>query len=126
MKRSSSKLYLSLTTTMLATACLGFGSHKSANRGTEVTLIKTAKFNNGATLPSGTYRMEVPENTTTPKVIFYHDGKAMATVNATVVNEDRKNSTTEVDSTATGDAQVINAIRPDGWNEELDFAGSGM
>jgi len=79
------------------------------------------KFNNGTTLPAGTYRMEVPENPTTPAVAFVQDGKVVATVEAKVVTEQKKNNATEVDSVTQGDAQVVRAIRPGGWTEEIDF-----
>ena len=61
------------------------------------------KFNNGGTLPAGTYRMEVPENSQTPAVTFLQDGKVMATVKAKVVTEQKKNEDTEVDSVARGE-----------------------
>ena len=110
--------------TILVTACFGFaagGSHKSQERKAEVTFGTITKFNNGTTLPAGTYQMGVPENSPTPAVTFAQDGKVVATIEAKVVNEQKKNDVTEVDSVSQGDAQVVRAIRPGGWTEEIDF-----
>jgi len=115
--------------TILVTACFGFaagGSHKSQERKTDVTFSTTTKFNNGTTLPAGTYRMEVPDNSPTPAVTFAQDGKVVATVEAKVVTEQKKNDATEVDSINQGDTQVVRAIRPGGWTEELVFASDNQ
>ena len=114
---------------ILAVTCLGFaagGSHKSRERGTDVTFSSTTKFNNGNTLPAGTYRMEVPENSQTPDVTFSQDGKVMATVEAKVVTEQKKNENLEVDSVTQGNAQVVTAIRPGGWDEAVIFGSAGQ
>jgi hypothetical protein len=122
----SKKFLAGLASAVLATACLGFAArgHKSSERGTNVTFSNTSRLKDGTTLPAGTYRMEVPEGSTTPKVEFYRNGKVIATANAKVVNETRKNSTTEVDSVKQGNEQVVTAIRPSGWNERLEFGNA--
>jgi hypothetical protein len=65
--------------------------------------------------------MKVPENSQTPDVKFYKDGKIVATVKAKVVPEQKKNAETEVDSVTEGNAQEVTAIRPSGWEEKLVF-----
>jgi len=120
----SKRVFTGLAAAILATACLGFGSwgfHKSSDRGTNITFASMTKFNNGTTLPAGTYRMEVPDNSPTPKVEFYKNGKLVATASAKVVSETKKNSHTEVDSVTQGNAQLVRTIRPSGWNERLEF-----
>jgi hypothetical protein len=69
--------------------------------------------------------MEVPENSQTPSVTFSQDGKVMATVEAKVVTEQKKNEDTEIDGVTQGDAKVLTAIRPAGWNEKLVFGSEG-
>jgi hypothetical protein len=126
MKIRGNRLIVGVGAALLGTACLGFGSwgfHKSNDRSVDVTLLNATKFNNGQTLPAGTYRMEVPENSTTPKVTFFKDGKAMASVDAKIVNEEQKNDTTEVNAVTQGDSQVVTSIRPSGWHAEVDFRG---
>lgn len=127
MRFSSKKLLTGLAAAVIATACLGFGSvHKSNERATNVTLVSATKFNNGATLPAGTYRMEIPEGSLTPSVAFYKDGKVVATVNGKVVNETKKNANTEIDSVSEGNDQLVTAIRPSGWHERIVFGGNSQ
>lgn len=145
MKMLGRRSFAGLVAALLATACLGFASwgfHKSSGRGTNVTFPTMAKFNNGATLPAGTYWMEVPKNSQTPEVKFYKEdvqnvegggtdttevgGKVTATIKAEVVTQPRKNAATEIDSVARGDAQLVKAIRPKGWNESLTFGPGGQ
>lgn len=123
------KSFVGFGVAILATTCLGFaagGSHTSKERATSVTFSNTAKFNNGTTLPAGTYRMEVSENSQTPAVTFLKDGKVMATTEAKVVTEQKKNDETEIDSVTQGDTNVVTAIRPAGWDEELTFGSGGQ
>ncbi len=80
--------------------------------------------------------MEVPENSKTPEVTFYqenedpsvgfHVGKAMATVKAQMVAQQKKNAHTEVDSVTSGNAQLVKEIRPAGRDEILLFASAGQ
>jgi hypothetical protein len=127
MKMKFGKFIVGLVSTVLAATCLGFAggkSHKS-ERATSVEFANTMKFNNGDTLPAGSYRMEVAEGSQTPDVTFVHDGKTVATEKANVVPENVKNQETEIDSVAQGDAYLVRAIHPDGWNEELTFGPAG-
>jgi hypothetical protein len=86
-----------------------------------VDFYSLTKFRNGTTLAPGTYRMEVPENSSTPDVTFYKEGRAIATVKAKVVSQLTKNQATEVESVTRGNAQLVNSIRPAGWHETLLF-----
>jgi tetraacyldisaccharide-1-P 4'-kinase len=123
------KLFVGFGTAVLTLTCLSFASgksHQSSDRAKDVTFGATSKFQNGATLPAGTYKMEVPDNSQTPNVTFSQNGKPMATVQAKVVTEEKKNSETEVDAVAQGSEQAVTAIRPAGWNEELTFGPAGQ
>ncbi len=129
MQLQAKRLLVTLGVAVLSVTCLGFGAgsaHRSSQRATNVTFTNTTKFQNGTTLSAGTYRMEVPESTQSPQVTFYKDGKAMATVNAKVVDEQKKNDNTEIDSVTKGDVQQLTAIRPNGWHERLVFLTKGM
>ena len=121
------KQSVGLVAALVMMTCLGFGSwgfHKSSDHAATVTFVNTAKFKGGDMLPAGTYRMEVPENSQTPKVTFSKDGKVMATEAAKVVSEQKKNNDTEVDSVTAGNAQLVKTIRPAGWTEALVFASA--
>lgn len=129
MKLFAKKSFAYLAAVFFTTTCFAFGSwgsHKSsASRATEVTFAKTMKFNNGITLPAGTYRLSIPKDVKSAEVTFTRDGKVVATEKAKVVDEQKKNETTEVDSVTQGDAEKLTAIRPDGWQEELVFGNAG-
>lgn len=127
MQKISRNSFAGLLAAILATACFGFaswGSHKSKDRSTDVTFADKTRFNNGDTLQPGTYRMEVAENSQSPKVTFSRDGKVIATVPAKLVSEANKNPDTEVDSVKQGDEQLVMKIRPKGWNESLEFGSA--
>lgn len=145
MKMSGRRSFVGLVAAILATACLGFASwgfHKSSERGTEVTFSTMAKFNSGATLPAGTYWMEVPKDSQTPEVKFYKEdvqsaeeggtditgvgGKVVATIKAEVVAQPKKNANTEIDTVARGGAQLVRSIRPAGWELEIVFGSAGQ
>ena len=121
----SRKMFVGLAAGVLATTCLGFaGSQKKSHRATDVTFSGQTRFNNGDTLSAGTYRMEVPENSQTPKVQFFQNGKIVASAEATVVSEQKKNPSTEIDTVTQGNTQAVTAIRPEGWQEELKFGSA--
>ena len=136
MRVVSRKSMAGLIAAVFAVACVGLGSwgfHKSSERGVNVTLTATTKFQNGETLPAGTYRMQVEENSQAPKVTFYKEdpstqdwgGHAMASINVKAITEPEKNQQTEVDSVTHGNTQTLKTVRPRGWNEELIFGSNG-
>jgi hypothetical protein len=139
MKHGVSKMILSAALAAGVCACVGFAGshHDSSMRKTRVIFSQTMKFANGVELPAGEYRMEVPANSQTPNVQFFKiytgvyntqtevEGKAAASVNATVVSEPTKNARTEVVGDTQGDVQVVKSIQPKGWNEQLVFAPQG-
>jgi hypothetical protein len=98
---------------------------KTRTRHTDVSFSNNMALRNGETLPAGTYRMDVPENSQNPVVTFEKDGKVVATSKANVVSEEKKNEETEIDSVRQGQAQLITEIRPSGWNEALVFGSNG-
>src|SRR5579863_9711351 len=130
MKMQGKILFVTSVATLLVTApgafARGGSMHKSSDRATNVTFATTVKLRNGATLPAGTYRMEVPENTQTPTVTFSQDSKVVATSPVSVVTETKKNPTTEIDTTKNGDAENVTLIRPSGWKEALQFTSGGQ
>ncbi len=69
--------------------------------------------------------MEVPDNSQAPKVKFSKNGKVVATESAKVVTEQKKNDNTAIESVAGGNAQLVTAIRPAGWEESLVFGSAG-
>jgi hypothetical protein len=122
------KSFAGFVAAFLATTCLGFaagGPHKSPKRATAVTFPQTMKFNDGNTLPAGSYRMEVSEDSQTPSVSFSQDGKVLETLQAKEAPQEGKNSETEIDSVAEGNAQLLTVIHMAGWDKELIFGTAG-
>ena len=101
---------------LLAAACFA-GSTKSLH----ITLDHTLKLNGGAMLEPGSYTMKVAEDTKTPMVEFYTDGRLVAKVQGKVRNEVRKNQSTALEITKEGDVNVLMAVDPGGWREKLVF-----
>jgi hypothetical protein len=122
------KSFIGFVVAIFATTCLGFAagsSHKSRERGTDVNFNQTIKLKNGDTLPAGTYRMEVPENSPTPVVTFLQDGQVKATIRAKVVTQQQKNDETECEIDNQKNAELLTAVRPQGWEEEILLAPQG-
>lgn len=123
------KSAVGLTLAMALASGLGYAklwsSHKSDNRSVTVVLSGQNKLGNGAVLKPGTYKMEVPLNSSNPDVAFLRNGRAVAHAKAKLVNETEKNPATEVDSTTKGNEQYVTEIRPGGWNQKLVFSMSG-
>jgi hypothetical protein len=122
------KSFVGFVVAIFATTCLGFAagsSHKSRERGTDVNFNQTIKLKNGDTLPAGTYRMEVPENSPTPVVTFLQDGQVKATIRAKVVTQQQKNDETECEIDNQKNAELLTAVRPQGWEEEILLAPQG-
>jgi hypothetical protein len=90
-----------------------------------VTLDSPAKLSNGTLLEAGNYTMKIPENTQSPEVEFYKEGKLVAKVPAEVKTEPQKNPYTEIELNKMGDINVITAVDPNGWPERLILGTPG-
>jgi hypothetical protein len=130
MKFFAKNTFAYLAAVFFTATCFAFGSwgsHKSsASRATDITFENNMKFSDGVSLPAGTYRVSVPNNAQAASITFSQDGKVVATEKAKVVDEQKKNDTTEIDSTTQGNAQELTAIRPSGWQEEIVFGNPGQ
>jgi hypothetical protein len=126
MKGLSVKSVLGLVIALALTTSLSFGysfwSHKSNVKSTRISLGSTMKLANGTILRPGSYRMEVPENTKSPRVVFYQNGKVVAKSKVKLVSEATKNPDTEIDSVKSGKYQLVTKIHPAGWQEVLVFS----
>lgn len=107
---------------------LGRSSRKSA----EVDIYQTARIPGGPTLQSGEYRVVLNNNSPTPELGFYQNGKLVAQVPAKLVEQGKKIDETEILYQAEGDnSQVLTEMDLQGWKEKVLFgqndgnAGSG-
>ncbi len=127
MKNQGIRLFVGSLAVILVASGAGFArSGKFSGRTTDITFASTVKLQSGATLPAGTYRMEVPEGSQTPTVTFLRGDKVVATSPASLVSEANKNPATEIESVAAGNAQHVIEIRPGGWKEALHFSTAGQ
>jgi hypothetical protein len=97
---------------------LGHSSTKSA----DVEIDRTARIPGGPTLQSGEYKVVLTNNSTTPEIGFYQDGKLVAQVPAKLVDQGKKFDETEIhyDSKA-ADSLVITQMDLSGWSEKVLF-----
>lgn len=122
MRNAGRRLFIGSVATILVTACMGFArADKPRTRTVNIDFANKMMLRNGQTLPEGTYRVEVPEDTKNPVVKFERHGKVIATAHANVVSQAKKNEQTTVNSIKRGQAQLITEIRPGGWDETLVF-----
>ena len=121
------RLVLSLTATLIMAASVSLAGSwfgKSSTKSYTVTLDSAAKLRNGTELKAGNYTLKVPENTQTPEVGFYANGKLVAKEQAKVKTESQKNEYTALELDTQGNTNVITAVDPGGMSEKLVFSRS--
>ena len=97
---------------------LGRSSKKSA----DVEIDQTARIPGGPTLQSGEYKVVLNNNSPTPEIGFYQNGKLVAQVPAKLVDQGKKiNETTIYYDTRGADTQVITQMDLSGWREKVLF-----
>jgi hypothetical protein len=123
MKNAGKRLFIVSIAAIFVGTCAGFAVAKDSVKAKSVSIDFSNQMilRGGQTLPAGTYRIEIPENSQHPVVTFEKDGKVMATARANVVSQARKNEQTSVESVQQGQSQVIQEIRPGGMREALVF-----
>jgi hypothetical protein len=89
-----------------------------------VTLERAVRLNNGTLLQAGEYTIRIPENTQSPEVEFYTDGRLVAKAQAKVETQPQKNDYTAIETTNEGHTDVVTAIDPSGLRERLVFSDS--
>ncbi len=95
-------------------------SHNSTSKTASIDIANPTRVGK-YTLQAGTYKIQFPTNTQSPKVKFMRDGKVVASVPARVSSQSSKNEYTSVEVNTQGKTSVINKIEPEGLNESLVF-----
>jgi hypothetical protein len=73
-------------------------------------------------LQSGEYKVVLNNNSTTPEIGFYQDGKLVAQVPAKLVDQGKKINETKIYYDTRGaNTQVITQMDLSGWREEVLF-----
>ena len=112
---------------LVMTASLSFAGSwfgKSSTKSLAVTLHSAAKVNDGTMLKAGDYTIRIPENTQSPEVEFYTEGKLVAKAQAKVKTQPQKNEYTAIEITTEGNTNVVTALDPAGLREKLVFSDS--
>ena len=121
------RLFFTLAATLVMAATLSFASSpfgKSSTKSLDMTLDTAAKLSNGTELRPGDYTVKIPEDTQTPEVEFYANGKLVATDRGKVQTESQKNEYTAIETTLKGKTSVVTAVDPAGWREKIVFDSS--
>jgi len=122
------RFVLTLAAALVVTASLSFAGSwfgKSSTKSFSVTLDSAAKLTNGAELKAGDYTIKIPEDTQSPEVEFFADGKLIAKEQARVVTQAQKNEDTAIEVSTEGNTNVITAVDPGGWPERVVFPSAG-
>ena len=97
---------------------LGHSSKKSAN----IEIFQAGRIPGGPTLEPGNYKVVLTNNSPTPEIGFYQNGKLVAQVPAKLVDQGKKIELTEITYSTKGpDTQVITEMDLSGWREKVLF-----
>jgi len=97
---------------------LGHSSKQSAS----VAIDQTARVPGGPTLQSGEYKVVLNNNSPTPEIGFYQNGKLIAQVPAKLVDQGEKINETKIYYDTRGtDTEVITQMDLSGWREKVLF-----
>jgi hypothetical protein len=102
-----------------------WGQRKPTNQSAGVAFSSVVRLPGGALLEPGSYKMQLVNESTSPEVEFYKDGRLVARSQAKVVSESQKNKLTSVCTDRSADGAILTEIRPAGWNKRVVFAASG-
>ena len=99
---------------------LDFG--RSSKKSADVDIYQTGRIRGGPTLQSGEYKVVLNNNSTTPEIGFYQNGKLVAEVPAKLVDQGKKINETKIYYDTRGaDTQVITQMDLSGWSEKILF-----
>lgn len=93
----------------------------SAQKSATVEVTQVTQVPNGPTLQPGSYKVTVPEDSATPQVGFYQNGKLVGQAPAQVVDQNEKRPVTGVYLNTAGDSAVVTEIDIAGWTKKVEF-----
>ncbi|HEV2495098.1 MAG TPA: hypothetical protein VG204_18720 [Terriglobia bacterium] len=101
----------------------GRSSHKSA----DVTISETTQVPNGPTLESGTYHVALIDDSSTPEVGFYQNGKLVGQAPVKLIDQGRKIDQTETSTDKRDNGTyVITELDLSGWVQKIEFGASDV
>ncbi len=127
MKTKVHQLIFPLSGVLLITAGMAFGRglHRSSQKSADVDLTETTKVPNGPTLKAGTYKVTLSNDSSTPELEFYQDGKRVGEAPVKLADQEKKFSETAVFAETKDDhTQVVIEMDLSGWTQKVLFSGS--
>ena len=109
-----------------ATAFPLFAKGNNHFKSGQIHVIYQSQVANGTALEPGNYKVELDNQTSSPKVLFYQQGKLVAQAPAKLVDQTKKNEETEVFYSKAGSEHVITQIDLQGWTQNVIFNTSGQ
>jgi hypothetical protein len=98
-------------------------NHKSAT----VNFLYAAKIGNGPEIQPGNYKITLMDDSTSPKVGFYQNGKLVAETSARLVSEPNKSQQTEIYYNTQGqDSHVVTEVEVSGWTQKVVFSNPNV
>ena len=96
---------------------LGSSSQKPA----EVEIFSMTPISGGPTLPPGKYTVVLSNNSTTPEIAFYQNGKLVAQVPAKLVDQGKEFDENTFSYDSTGAKLTMSEMDLQGWREKVLF-----
>jgi hypothetical protein len=129
MKTKMHQLILATSAVLLFTASMAVarfpGLHDSSRKSADIDLIESTKVPNGPTLQAGSYKVTLLNESGTPELGFYQDGKLVGQAPVKLVDQEKKISETQVFSDTQDDhTQVLTEMDLRGWTQKVMFSGS--
>jgi hypothetical protein len=99
-----------------------FDFGRSSKKSAQVEIYQTARIPGGPTLQSGEYKVVLTNNSTTPEIGFYQNGKLVAQAPAKLVDQGKKFDETAITyDTKSAGTPVIRQIDVGGWRDKILF-----
>jgi hypothetical protein len=112
---------------MLVAASMAFAKSPSPDLGhsfknaTTVEIYQNTPISGGPTLPSGEYQVVLNNESPTPEIGFYQNGKLVVQVPAKLVDQGKEFDDTSIYYDAKGASLAISEMDLSGWREEVLF-----
>ena len=101
------------------------GIHHSSRKSADIEITETTKVPGGPSLEPGTYKVVLLNESDTPEVGFYQDGKLIGQASVKLDDQGKKFQHTEFEANILdGNREIITALSPGGWTEKIIFSVS--
>jgi len=126
-KMRQSMLATTAAVFLTAGIALGFpGVHHSSQKSANIEVTEINQVPGGPTLEPGSYKVVLLNDSSTPEVAFYRNGKLIGQAPVKLVDQGKKFQQTEISANMQDDhTELITEMDLSGWTEKVIFTGSG-